>query len=148
MFFADTHTHTHIDGLKRLTLPCAHAHRVINAIIEAPPPQFIFFYFLLQIRRSLRLSVCAFCIRVEALYTLKHHPAESVISDFFHCGPYLKASLGVKGLTIFTVIIASPILPLSQTDMAAVLLRVNCGRHAETSDSGATQIRFLYAVES
>ena len=28
MFFADTHTHTHIDGLKRLTLPCAHAHRV------------------------------------------------------------------------------------------------------------------------
>ena len=31
------------------------------------------------------------------------------------------------------------------------LLRVNCGRHAETSDSGATQfniVRFLYAVES
>ena len=61
---------------------------LINSIIEAPPPQFIFFYFLLQIRRSLRLSVCAFCIRVEALSTLKHHPAESVTSDFFHCGPY------------------------------------------------------------
>ena len=59
----------------------------INAIIEAPPPQFIFFYFLLQIRRSLRLSVCAFYIRVEALYTLKHHPAESVTSDFFIADP-------------------------------------------------------------
>ena len=45
------------------------------------------FIFLLQIRRSLRLSVCAFCIRVEALYTLKHHPAESVTSDFFIADP-------------------------------------------------------------
>ena len=36
----------------------------------------------------MRLSVCAFYIRVEALYTLKHHSAESVTSDFFHCGPY------------------------------------------------------------
>ena len=61
----------------------------INAIIEAPPPQFIFFYFLLQIRRSLRLSVCAFYIRVEALYTLKHHPAESVTSDFFIADPII-----------------------------------------------------------
>ena len=61
--------------------------RIHFAIIEAPPPQFIFFYFLLQIRRRLRLSVYAFYIRVKALYTLKHHPAESVASDFFHCGP-------------------------------------------------------------
>ena len=68
---------------------------LINAIIEAPPPQFIFFYFLLQIRRSLRLSVCAFCIRVEALYTLKHHPAESATSDFFIADPIL-------GTVIFT----------------------------------------------
>ena len=60
---------------------------LINAIIEAPPPQFIFFYFLSQIRRSLRLSVCAFYIRVEALYTLKHHSAESVTSDFFIADP-------------------------------------------------------------
>ena len=60
---------------------------IINAIIEAPPPQFIFFYFLSQIRRSLRLSVCAFYIRVEALYTLKHHSAESVTSDFFIADP-------------------------------------------------------------
>ena len=28
VFFADTHI-IHIDGLKRLTLPCAQAHRVI-----------------------------------------------------------------------------------------------------------------------
>ena len=49
----------------------------------------VFFYFLLQIRRSLRLSVCAFCIRVEALYTLKHHPAEAVTSDFFIADPIL-----------------------------------------------------------
>ena len=28
-----------------------------------------------------------FCIRVEALYTLKHHPAESVTSDFFIADP-------------------------------------------------------------
>ena len=35
----------------------------------------------------MRLSVCAFCIRVEALYTLKHHPAESVTSDFFIADP-------------------------------------------------------------
>ena len=49
----------------------------------------VFFYFLLQIRRSLRLSVCAFYIRVEALYTLKHHPAESVTSDFFIADPSL-----------------------------------------------------------
>ena len=41
----------------------------------------------MQIRRSLRLSVCAFYIRVEALYTLKHHPAESVTSDFFIADP-------------------------------------------------------------
>ena len=47
----------------------------------------IFFYFLSQIRRSLRLSVCAFYIRVEALYTLKHHSAESVTSDFFIADP-------------------------------------------------------------
>ena len=53
------------------------------------PLNLSYFIFLLQIRRSLRLFVCAFCIRVEALYTLKHHPAESVTSDFFHCGPYL-----------------------------------------------------------
>ena len=65
----------------------ASQNSLINAIIEAPPPQFIFFYFLLQIRRSLRLSVCAFYIRVEALYTLKHHPAESVTSDFFIVDP-------------------------------------------------------------
>ena len=56
-------------------------------ISATPPPQFIFFYFLLQIRRSLRLSVCAFYIRVEALYTLKHYPAESVTSDFFIADP-------------------------------------------------------------
>ena len=33
MFFADTHiihTYIYIDGLKRLTLPCAQAHRVIS----------------------------------------------------------------------------------------------------------------------
>ena len=61
---------------------------LINTIIEAPPPQFIFFYFVSQIRRSLRLSVCAFYIRVEALYTLKHHSAESVTSqDFFIADP-------------------------------------------------------------
>ena len=47
-------------------------------------------FIFLQIRRSLRLSVCAFCIRVEALYTLKHHPAESVTSDFFIADPSLK----------------------------------------------------------
>ena len=35
----------------------------------------------------MRLSVCAFYIRVEALYTLKHHPAESVTSDFFIADP-------------------------------------------------------------
>ena len=32
-----------------------------------------------------------------------------------------------------------------------IVKRVNCGRHAETSDSGATQfniVRFLYAIES
>ena len=44
-------------------------------------------FIFLQIRRSLRLSVCAFYIRVEALYTLKHHPAESVTSDFFIADP-------------------------------------------------------------
>ena len=35
----------------------------------------------------MRLSVCAFYIRVEALYTLTHHPAESVTSDFFIADP-------------------------------------------------------------
>ena len=35
----------------------------------------------------MRLSVCAFYIRVEALYTLKYHPAESVTSDFFIADP-------------------------------------------------------------
>ena len=38
----------------------------------------------------MRLSVCAFYIRVEALYTLKHHPAESVTSDFFIADPIYK----------------------------------------------------------
>ena len=51
------------------------------------PLNLSFYIFLLQIRRSLRLSVCAFYIRVEALYTLKHHPAESVTSDFFIADP-------------------------------------------------------------
>ena len=43
----------------------------------------------MQIRRSLRLSVCAFYILVEALYTLKHHSAESVTSDFFIADPII-----------------------------------------------------------
>ena len=30
---------------------------------------------------------CPAYIRVEALYTLKHHPAESVTSDFFIADP-------------------------------------------------------------
>ena len=42
----------------------------------------------------MRLSVCAFYIRVEALYTLKHHPAESVTSDFFLADPTAWAAAG------------------------------------------------------
>ena len=58
----------------------------------------VFFYFLLQIRRSLRLSVCAFYIRVEALYTLKHHSAESVTSDFFIADPTKDANKACAAL--------------------------------------------------
>ena len=68
-------------------------------------PSLYLLLFLLQIRRSLRLSICAFCIRVEALYTLKHHPAESVTSDFFIAdpgGPYILAS--PKEKTIFVTV--------------------------------------------
>ena len=50
-------------------------------------------FIFLQIRRSLRLSVYAFYIRVEALYTLKHHPAESVTSDFFIADPSLATTV-------------------------------------------------------
>ena len=62
----------------------------IKCILEAPPLNLSYFIFFLQIRRILRLSVCAFYIRVKVLYTLKHHPAESVTSDFFIADPTLQ----------------------------------------------------------
>ena len=52
-------------------------------------PIFILLYFFLRKGRSQRACVCAFYIRVEALYTLKHLPAESVTTDFFIAGPIL-----------------------------------------------------------
>ena len=59
------------------------------AIIVALPPYLILLYFFLRKGRSQRACVCAFYIRVEALYTLKHLPAESVTTDFFIAGPIL-----------------------------------------------------------